>query len=197
MKEVNKREKSNSVQTNEKSKQYLVRRFKQDFRNATNSQGITEGMINYFNANEILREMGFISSQNNIETNEERILFVDFWRWLKGDENDGVKCENLKIFLGAIEGFNFWSPNDERNLNDLLLLDKVSPSRKTPSITRKRYNSSNSRNKNKEQPFPAFDIQFNNEGLIDLANSEIKEIQNYFFAYARNRSKFVSEQNHK
>lgn len=141
--------------------------------------------------------MGYISSYKNTESNEERILFVDLWRWLKGDENDGVKTDNLKLFLAAIEGYNFASPNEERKLTDLLLFNKVSPTRKTPSITRRRYTSSTSRNKTKEQGFPVIEIQFNNDGLIELTAWDVKLIQNYFFVYARNRSKLVSDSNHK
>lgn len=141
--------------------------------------------------------MGFISTFNNCESNEERILFVDLWRCLKGDENVGVKTDNLKLFLAAIEGYNFSNPNEERKLNDLLLFNKASPTRKTPSTTRKRYNSSHSKNKNKDQSFPIVDIQFSNEGLIELTDGDIKLIQNYFFIFARNRSKLVSDLNHK
>ena len=74
------RMKSQSVMPNEKSKKYLMKRFNIDFKNAIENQEIEQETINYYNASEILKFMGFLSTQSNAEKNEERILFVDLWR---------------------------------------------------------------------------------------------------------------------
>jgi len=93
-----KRKRSVTVQANDTSKKYLMRRFNSDFSKAINSQGISTNLINYFTTCEILKDMGFISTKEGNETNEQRILFVDLWRSLKGDENEGVLERNLKVF---------------------------------------------------------------------------------------------------
>jgi hypothetical protein len=68
-----------------------------------------------------------------LRNNEERILFVDLWRSLKGDDNDGVLIQNLKIFLGAIQGFHL--KQSKENDNTLQVYDsetKNSPMRSSP-----------------------------------------------------------------
>lgn len=75
-----KRNKSSSVQANKESIKYLVKRFHQDFKVALESQGVNEDSINYFTTSEVLKDMGFVKSQSDKETNEERIMFVDLWR---------------------------------------------------------------------------------------------------------------------
>lgn len=127
---ANKRERSVSLQPIEKSKKYLVKRFNNDFKESLRMQGIEDNVINYFNANQILIEMGYIFSQNNTESNEERILFVDLWRCLKGDEKEGVKTKNLKLFLLAIEGLiaSTLQPEENKEIGDDVI--QYSPCRK-------------------------------------------------------------------
>ena len=48
-----KRDRSVSVQVNNKSLQYLMKRFIDDFNAAMKSQGLEHGIINYFNASQI------------------------------------------------------------------------------------------------------------------------------------------------
>lgn len=49
--------------------------------------------------------MGFMyTDQEHNDKADERMLFVDFWRCLKGDEHDGVLTDNLKKLLSVIEG---------------------------------------------------------------------------------------------
>jgi hypothetical protein len=73
------RERSVSIQTNAQSTKYLMRRFIKDFEKSLISQS-SDSKINYFTASEILKDMGFVANKTGNETNEERIMFVDFWR---------------------------------------------------------------------------------------------------------------------
>ena len=191
-----KRDRSVSVQVNNKSIQYLMKRFIDDFKAAMDSQGLERGMINYFNAGQILKEMGFMSSKNNIETNEERILFIDMWRSMKGDNNEGVQSDNLKIFLGAIEGFKFEiSKNKNLPNEDYKIVDKVSPNRKSTS-PRHKFTSTSSSSRRKNSTYPKIDPIFDQDNIIQLSQSEIKYIQDYYFIFARNRSNHLSNKNH-
>lgn len=54
-------------------------------------------MVNYAKASELMYELGFCT-----EAATERSLMLDVWKHLKGDENEGVKLNNLKAFLCAI-----------------------------------------------------------------------------------------------
>ena len=79
----------------------------------------------------------------------------------------------------------------------MIITDKLSLHRGTPSTSRKDNPSSKSKNKRRKSPVPLLDIQFDDNGLIDLTNHEVKSIQNYFFVFARNRSNYLSERYHK
>jgi len=196
IKKSKKRERSNSMQTNPKSKKYLIKRFIHDFDCALRLQGLTEGMVNYFNAGEILKCMGFTTSKDNIESNEERILFIDMWRCLRGDDNEGVHSNNLKMFLGGIEGFTFQNSIDEQNNQQYEIIGKISSNQNTPSGSKKAITSSNSAKRRKELSFPIIDPVFDRNNIIQLSQSDIKAIQNYYFVLARNRSSYLSTKFH-
>lgn len=49
--------------------------------------------------------MGFMyTDDNHNDKADERMLFIDFWKSLRGDDNDGVDINNLKTLLLIIEG---------------------------------------------------------------------------------------------
>jgi hypothetical protein len=196
LQKLKKREKSSTVCPNSTSKKYLVRRFNQDFFTALKSQGFQTGSINYFTTGEVLKDMGFMDSG---ESNEERILFVDFWRVLRGDENDGVMDKNLKILLGAIEGFKFEITKKENipKRHVLEITEKVSATKGTPSTNRKNHSNSASKSKGKRSPKLNSQYEFDNDGILQLSRQDIKKIQKYFFVFAMNRSKFLSNKFHK
>ena len=192
-------EKPKIVQANEVSIKYLMKRFEGDFSAALESQGMGDKYLNYFATCEILKEMGFISCKKGSETNEERILFVDFWRALKGDDNEGVLSQNIKVFLGAIEGFRyeFLDNIDSRQTQEPVMVDRLSVSRGTPSTIRKENGSYSSVNRRKDTEFPIFDFKFDKNGFIQLSKSEMRRIQKKFFLFAMSRSNFLSQENHR
>ena len=115
------RSRSNSNHRNVKSNKYLREIFEKDFEQALNNRNIKNNKLNYFNSSEILKEMGFMfSDQDHNDKADERMLFLEFWKWLKGDENEGVSIENFKKFLLWIEGLYSVkkkdSPLKEKNL---------------------------------------------------------------------------------
>jgi hypothetical protein len=143
-----KREKSVIVHANTTSIKFLKQRFIKDFEQSIKEQG-GDSKINYFTASEVLKDMGFVANKSGNETNEERIMFVDFWRCLKGDENEGVLDHNLKIFLGAVEGFMF-NVTDGAQLNradQIDKMDKLSVHRDTPTTSRRERQNLGSSNK--------------------------------------------------
>ena len=188
------RYRSVTVQANSKSIKYLTKRFLTDFDLAMSKQGLDVGMINYFNASQILKDMGFIAAKNQtLESNEERILFIDMCRVLRGDDTDSVHSNNIKLFLGAIEGFRFKNTQGKT----LEFLDKISPNRNTLSGSKKSLNNTNSATRRKKSAMPIpIEPTFDKNGKIDLSQSEIRSIQNYYFIFARNRSDFLSIKNH-
>jgi len=198
-KRSSRRQKSHTIIASDTSKKYLIRRFNQDFYTSVKKQGVVSGHINYFTANEILIDMGFLAI-NGIETNEERILFVDLWRSMKGDESDGVTDKNLKIMLGAIEGFMFDTQQPNKlNVLHMEVAERVSATRGTPSTSKQNARSSASKSKNRNKKYHASlsDLEFDEDGVIQLTRFDIKKIQRYFFIFARNRSSFLSVKNHK
>lgn len=99
------RSRSSSNHRNLKSTKYLKETFERNFEQAVNNRVAKNSKLNYFNTSEILKEMGFMfSDQDHNDKADERMLFADFWKCLKGDENDGVSIENLKRLLLSIEG---------------------------------------------------------------------------------------------
>jgi hypothetical protein len=143
-----KREKSATVHANTTSIKYLKQRFIKDYEQSIKAQG-ADSKINYFTASEVLKDMGFVANKSGNETNEERIMFVDFWRCLKGDENEGVLDHNLKIFLGAVEGFTF-NVTDGAQLSradQIDKMDRISFHRDTPTTSRRKRQNLDSSNK--------------------------------------------------
>ena len=140
--------------------------------------------------------MGFIVNKNNVENDEERILFIDIWRSMKGENNEGVLSDNLKIFLGAIEGFKFEiSKNNKLHLEDYEIVEKVSPNRRSTSPLHKFTNTSSS-SKRKNSSYSKIDPIFDQDDIIQFSQSEIKSIQDYYFIFARNRSNHLSNKYH-
>ena len=140
--------------------------------------------------------MGFIVNKNNIESYEERILFIDIWRSMKGENNEGVLSDNLKIFLGAIEGFKFEiSKNNKLHLGDYKIVEKVSPNRRSTSLQHK-FTLTSSSSRCKDSTYSKIDPILGQDNIIRLSQSEIKSIQDYYFIFARNRSNHLSNKYH-
>lgn len=85
----NNRKRAKSIQASGISIKYLMKKFEGDFSKAIKSQGMGK-KLNYYTTCEILKEMGFISRKEGGENNDEKVLFVDLWLSLKGDEYGGV-----------------------------------------------------------------------------------------------------------
>jgi hypothetical protein len=63
--------------------------------------------LNYFKTNELLFNMGFLSGKASSDTTE-RILLLDMWKILQGEENNGIHENNIRKFLQACLGFSHY-----------------------------------------------------------------------------------------
>lgn len=85
------RSRSKSKPRNPRTNKYLKEMLHSDFQRATMSRSTKGKKLNYFHTSEILKELGFMySDKDHNDKADERMLFVDFWRCLRGDENDGI-----------------------------------------------------------------------------------------------------------
>lgn len=96
-----------------------------------------------------------------------------------------------------MEGFRFESMIncDLDKREEPVMVDRVSFSRDTPSTMRKDNDNSSSQKKRKDFEIPILD--FDKNGQIQLSKLEISIIQKKFLLLARNRSDFISQENHK
>jgi len=99
------RSQSRSQSRNPRTNKYLKDMLEDHFSKALIDRGTKNRKLNYYHTSEMLKDLGFMfTDQDHNDKAEERMLFVDFWRWLRGDDNDGVTSDNLKILLFCIEG---------------------------------------------------------------------------------------------
>ena len=69
------------------SNNYLINRFNDDYTHALKKLKISKSTISYHKAEDIMKELGFISKNNQKDESEEKVLFVDLWGWIHGDSN--------------------------------------------------------------------------------------------------------------
>lgn len=141
----------------------------------------------------ILKELGFMTKNTTSTADEEKILFVDVWGCLKGDDNKGVGKHNLKILLGAIQGLKIDVPNPSNPEESVLFDNYLTPhsvekgseekridcnmsNTSDPQTSRRnndsQYNCSESHDTSK---FYSFEIGFYDEhNILRLSQKEIK-----------------------
>ena len=202
-----------------KSNKYLIKRFNEDFIQALKKKSINKNKISYHKTEEILKELGFISNNNCTGENEEKVLFVDLWGCLRGDMHKGVDKNNLKIFLGAIQGLRieisskisqksselnpYLAPQMPEIIHEEAKCESNMSNTSNPETSRRQVDSkdkcSDSHDTSKFLWFEAG--YFDDNEILQLTDKEIKRWQKYFILFSRNRSKYLKEmktqQNHK
>ena len=140
--------------------------FQKDLELALKKRDHKAKKLNYFHTSEVLKDMGFMfSDQDHNDKADERMLFIDFWRCLRGDENDGVDPANLRKLLLAIEGIQRTKPNIQERTRKAMMapLDKI-------------FNR----------------VDFPQKGKMNIHSSETHEIRKHFLKFAQNRSNFLN-----
>ena len=51
--------------------------------------------LDFFHAYEVMKDLGMIRAVARVDVDIERARFVEMWREMKGDENNGVRPGNL------------------------------------------------------------------------------------------------------
>ena len=95
---------SKAALTTKASLNVLKDRFLKDFKKVIKKKKLKQ-KLNYHHTEAILKELGFMTSKSNSDETEEKVLFVDLWGCLHGDIDKKVDKGNLKVLLGAIQGF--------------------------------------------------------------------------------------------
>lgn len=201
--------------TTKASNKVLENRFINDFNKVVKTRKLKQ-RLNYHNTETVLKDLGFMSASNAINETEQKVLFVDLWGCLHGEIEEKIERTNLKILLGAIQGFNiqikkevedplavdlnaYLAPEvpDNSQTNEKIKIDLES-SNHSNNQTDRRHNESkddlhdSSRDTSK---FCWFQVGiFNIDGIINLSLKEIKRWQRYFILFARNRSKHIKDQ---
>lgn len=65
---------------------------------------LNDGKLDFFHCSEVMKDLGMIGGKSNTDVNEERILYVEMWKELEGDERRGISPSDLKSFLVAVLG---------------------------------------------------------------------------------------------
>ena len=55
----------------------------------------TKSKISFHKAEDLMKELGFLSKNKQRDENEEKVLFVDFWGCLHGDSDKHGKLEPI------------------------------------------------------------------------------------------------------
>ncbi len=92
---------SKTINTN--SEKYLVQKFNRDY-NVIIKEILEEGckVVNYLRYKEFLVKVGFANDHTDSADNQERALLFDLWRMLKGEVNDEMHVEDLRIVVLTI-----------------------------------------------------------------------------------------------
>jgi len=61
--------------------------------------------LDFFHSYEVFKDLGLIRGVSKVDMDKERLLFVDMWRDLDGDTENGVQPAVLLEQLNAILGF--------------------------------------------------------------------------------------------
>ena len=234
--------KHGSKSRNRRSEMYLVQIFNSDFEKAVERRGIKifkklkalakmdykdkllfpelkNHMLNYYHSSELLKDLGFMyTDEEHNDKADERMLFVDFWRLIKGEEkqkknsnqsnlasqsdSDKVSLYNLKKVLLAIQGFLEMrkSKNSSTKINQ--------HTRKSREYVGSHIERSHKRTikdfkKSKiEETKQAVDqkqtelsdlVDFDLKNTLTIEDHNIIKLRKYFMTFARNRSDFVNK----
>jgi hypothetical protein len=190
--------KSRSHSRNPKSDKYLLNLFIEDFQKSLieldpkfKDLGC-RNRLNYFYTSEVVKRMGFMyTDANHNDKADERMLFIDFWRSLRGDENDGVDINNLKTLLLIIEGIK----NDTRKKMSYQEKGKQAillPLVKIKNRNCKELYSLAKLNDQAKTQSSIFDlVEFSSKNSMKINPSNYMKIRKYFITFARNRSEFL------
>ncbi|CAI2375618.1 unnamed protein product [Moneuplotes crassus] len=183
--------KNSSQSRNPASNKYLKDIFETDFQKAIIDRAVKTRKLNYYHTNEILKSLGFMfTDEDHNDKADERMLFLDFWRCLRGDENDGIAPKDLKMLLSCIEGILVDKKATQKNFRKgMKPLDYIM-----------RKNSKEIRNlkKPKEtQPSQKAAItdlmSFDDKCNLKIIPKDYAKIRKYFITFATNRSNFLNK----
>lgn len=172
------------------SLKYLIKRFIFEYECALRKKKI-KNKISYIKAEEILRDLGFITKPPIDQENEENVLFVDLWGCLQGDLKGGINKTNLKIFLGAIQGYDYEDIVNIENQKKNDTNDHTPPPNVKKTEEVRCYDSSDSSQLHTNRPdnnskhnvsdsrdttkFVCFEVgYYDAEGVLKLTSKEIK-----------------------
>ena len=92
-----------SKTVNAKGEKYLAQKFNREY-NGTMKELLPDNIkqLNYLRYKEFLAKIGFTSDNADTPESTERALLFDLWRILKGEANDEIHIEDLRVMVLAV-----------------------------------------------------------------------------------------------